>query len=124
MTPHPIPRSRDRQLAVVVGGGTDALALVEPVLNDRAYDVEFVDPADEPYGTVLAVKPDIVIVSLNLDDEAGFRFLTMLRLDPNTAEIPVLSCVSEGNTPSHGLTEIDHGLSRLPAVVPSRAQRH
>src|SRR5262245_34373153 len=95
MTPNLIPRDGTRQLAVFVGGGTDALAYVEPILSGRSYDVEFVDSDDEPYATIAALKPDIVVVSLDMDREAGFQLLTMLRLDPNTAQIPVLSYLHE-----------------------------
>lgn len=124
MTPNILPYDSDRQLAVFVGGGAEALAVVEPILNGRAYDVEFVDGADEPYGTVLALKPDIVVVSLDLEDDTGFQLLTMLRLDPDTAHIPVLSYLQESNVASLGVAGVDHNLTRLPSVLPSRAQRH
>lgn len=84
-----------RELAVLVGGGAGVLALVEPLLQGRAYDVEFVEMDDEPFGTVLAMRPALVIVSLALDDADSFSLLTMLRLDPRTAGIPVLTHVRE-----------------------------
>ena len=124
MTPNILPRDADRQLAVFIGGGADALAHVEPVLNGRAYDIEFVDIDDEPYGTVVALKPDIVVVSLDLDNEAGFHLLTMLRLDPETAQIPVLSYLQEDEVSSLGSASVDHNPMRLPATHVTRAQRH
>ena len=87
MTPNLLPRDANRQLAVFVGGGADALAVVEPVLDGRAYDVEFVDADDEPYATIAALKPDLVVVSLELDEPAGFQLLTMLRLDPRRPRV-------------------------------------
>ena len=90
-----------RQLAVFVGGGPESLAIVEPVLDGRAYDIEFVALDDEPYATVAALKPDLVVVSLGMDDLAGFQLLTMLRLDPETVNIPVLSYVRDEE--AHGL---------------------
>lgn len=124
MTPYSLPGTTDRQLAVFVGGAGEALSVVEPILSGRAYDVEFVDPGDEPYGTILALKPDIVVVSLHLEDDAGFQLLTMLRLDPNTAHIPVLSYVQDDEVSAMALAGVSHRLTRLPAVLPSRAQRH
>ncbi len=124
MTPNPLPRDANRQLAVFVGAGADALAVVEPVPDGRAYDVEFVDTTDEPYATISALKPDLVIVSLDLEDVSGFQLLTMLRLDPETAAIPVLSYVKDSEVAALGATGLEPSLTSLPAVVPTRAQRH
>jgi PleD family two-component response regulator len=124
MTPNLLPRDATRQLALFVGGGTDALAHVEPILSGRAYDVEFVDMNDEPYATVAALKPDIVVVNLELGSEAGFQLLTMLRLDPATAQIPVLSYVQEDEMSARDAAEVDHGHMRLPSTHVTRAQRH
>ena len=125
MTPNLLPRTADRQLALFVGGGTDALAHVEPILSGRSYDVEFVDMNDEPYATVAALKPDIVVVNLELGNEAGFQLLMMLRLDPETAQIPVLSYVQEEEVAGFGGTEIEQGgPMRLPATHLTRAQVH
>jgi PleD family two-component response regulator len=124
MTPTLHPRDANRQLAVFVGGGTDALAFVEPILSGRAYDVEFVEAADEPYATIAALKPDIVVVSLDMENEAGFQLLTMLRLDPDTAEIPVLSYLRDDNNATDGDASVDHSSLRLPSTHIARAQRH
>lgn len=105
-TPH-------RQVALFVGGGPESLAIVEPVLDGRAYDVEFVASDDEPYATVAALKPDLVIVSLGLNDLAGFQLLTMLRLDPETAGIPVLSFVRDEEVKALGLDAVDPNPMRL-----------
>lgn len=113
-----------RQLAVFVGGGPEALGVVEPVLDGRTYDVEFVETDDEPYATIAALKPDIVVVSLALDDLKGFQLLTMLRLDANTASIPVLSYLKDDDVAALGPASVDPNPTRLPAVTASRAQRH
>jgi len=101
-------------LAVFVGGGPESLALVEPVLDGRAYDVEFVASDDEPYATVAALKPDLVVVSLSLDEIAGFQLLTMLRLDPQTAGIPVLSYVKDDEVNALGAASVEPNPMRLP----------
>ena len=124
MTPNTLPRAAHRQLALFVGGGSDALAFVEPVLDGRSYDVEFVDTDDEPYGTITALRPDLIVVSLDLSDPSGFQLLTMLRLDPETANIPVLSYVKDDEVAALGPARVDPNPSRLPAVVSERAQRH
>ena len=124
MTPNLLFRDANRQLAVFIGGGTDALAHVEPILIGRAYDIEFVAIDDEPYATVAALKPDIVVVNLDLENEVGFQLLTMLRLDPETAQIPVLSYVQENDMSSIGDESLEHSPMRLPATHVTRAQRH
>lgn len=124
MTPTSTSRDPKRQLAVFVGGGPDALAVVEPILSGRAYDLEFVDFDDEPYGTILALKPDIVVVSLDLSSEAGFRLLTMLRLDPDTVRIPVLSYLQADEIAAFRDGNVDHNPMRLPSMQAPRAQRH
>jgi PleD family two-component response regulator len=124
MTPNILPRITNRQLALFVGAGTDALAHVEPILGSRSYDVEFVDLDDEPYATVAALRPDIVVVNLDLQNEAGFQLLTMLRLDPETAQIPVLSYVQEEEVSAADGQDLDHSPMRLPSTHVTRAQRH
>ncbi len=123
-TPTVIPRDASRQLAVFVGGGSDALSVVEPALDGRAYEVEFVDADDEPYATIAALKPDLVVVSLDLEQVGGFQLLTMLRLDPETASIPVLSYVRDDDVSALGPASVDPNPTTLPAVTISRAQRH
>jgi PleD family two-component response regulator len=124
MTTNLPPRDANRQLAVFVGGGADALTVVEPVLDGRAYDVEFVDADDEPYATIAALKPDLVVVSLDLSAISGFQLLTMLRLDPQTAGIPVLSYVKDDEVSALGVADLDPNPTTLPAVHATRAQRH
>jgi CheY-like chemotaxis protein len=106
-----------RQLAVFVGGGPESLAIVEPVLDGRAYDVEFVASDDEPYATVAALKPDLVVVSLGLDDPAGFQLLTMLRLDPATAGIPVLSYVRDQEIEGLGMEGVEPNALQLASTA-------
>jgi PleD family two-component response regulator len=124
MTTNYLLRDADRRLALFVGGGLDALAHVEPILSGRAYDIEFVAMDDEPYATVAALKPDIIVVNLELGNEVGFQLLTMLRLDPETAQIPVLSYVQEEEVSAFGGTDVEHSPMRLPARHVTRAQRH
>ena len=90
-----------RQLAVFVGGGPESLAIVEPVLDGRAYDIEFVVLDDEPYATVAALKPDLVVVSLGMDDLAGFQLMPdRLSLDEydRIAEIAGLTLAERWST--------------------------
>jgi CheY-like chemotaxis protein len=124
MMPTVLPRVDNRQLALFVGADSDALSVVEPILDGKAYDIEFVDHDDEPYGTITALRPDLVVVTLRLDDPTGFQLLTMLRLDPETADIPVLSYVRDDEVAALGPATVEMNPSQLPSMVSTRAQRH
>lgn len=124
MQPNRDPRNANRQIAVFVGGGPDVLPVVEPALEGQAYEIEFVDVDDEPYATIAAIQPDLVVVSLNLEDLGGFQLLTMLRLDPRTAEIPVLSYVKDDEVSALGSAGVDPSPASLPSVTVPRVQRH
>jgi len=113
------------QLALVVGGGPDVLDVIEPMLPGSRWIIEFVDSADEPYGTVLAMRPDLIVVNLGFDQRSGFSLLSMLRLDPRTRCIPVLSYVCDDEkAPRHEALLDDSGLLPLTGLLPSRAPRH
>jgi CheY-like chemotaxis protein len=124
MQPNQHPRNANRQIAVFVGSGPDALPVVEPALEGQAYEIEFVDVDDEPYATIAAIQPDLVVVSLSLEDLGGFQLLTMLRLDPQTAEIPVLSYVKDDEVSALGSARVDPSPASLPSVNVPRVQRH
>jgi len=106
------PRSAGSQLALIVGGGSQVLSAVEMLLDGPRWAVEFVAMNDEPYATVLAMRPDLVVVNLGLEEPRGFSLLSMLRLDPRTAAIPVLSYVPDVNEETD---EEDAGTSRTGA---------
>lgn len=115
------PRSAGSQLALIVGGGGQVLSAVEMLLDGPRWAVEFVAMNDEPYATVLALRPDLVVVNLGLDEPQGFSLLSMLRLDPRTAAIPVLSYVPDvdGNEDEEDDAAAREGV-RLPVTVGSR----
>lgn len=76
---------------VLVGGGPEVLAYAEPLLPRGAYQIEFVETYEAPYGVIRTKCPDLVVLCLRLDDHDGFQLLSMLRLDPATRHIPVLT---------------------------------
>lgn len=113
------PRSASPQLALIVGGDDAILSAVEMLLDGRTWAVEFVALDDEPYATALAMRPDLVVVSLGLDEPRGFSLLSMLRLDARTAAIPVLSYVPSTST---GESTDESGLDHIGAPVFTRAE--
>jgi hypothetical protein len=115
----------ESQVALVVGGGPDVLEAVEPMLRGSRWTIEFVDMSDEPYGTVVAMRPDLVVVNLGLDEPAGFGLLSMLRLDPRTRGIPVLSYVRDEQSARSNSQQVQRSsVSSLGALMTTRALRH
>jgi len=83
------------QKVVVVNGNTEVLGMLETVLDAGRYDMVFVESADRAYSQVKKVIPNLVILCTRLDQLDGFQLLTMLKLDPETRAIPVLTYTTE-----------------------------
>lgn len=111
--------------AILVGGGPEALAYVEPLLPEGAYEVDFAEHYDGPYGVIRRERPDLVILCLRIEDHEGFRLLTMLRLDPVTAAIPVLTYTTEFEGQAfEGVDEDDLTALDATPARPVRLARH
>src|SRR4029079_13544222 len=76
------------QKVVVVNGNTEVLGMLESVLDAGRYDMVFVEPGDRAYSQIRKVIPDLVILCTRIEELDGFQLLTMLKLDPETSEIP------------------------------------
>lgn len=85
------------QKVVIVNGGDEVLELLETVLDAGHYDVVFVESTGHAYSQVKKVQPNLVILCLDMDDSEGFRVLSMLKLDDETRDIPLLTCALSGD---------------------------
>jgi CheY-like chemotaxis protein len=83
------------QKVVVVNGNTEVLTLLETVLEAGRYDMVFVESGDRAYSQIRRVLPNLVILCARIEDLDGFQLLTMLKLDPETRQIPVLTYTTE-----------------------------
>jgi CheY-like chemotaxis protein len=83
------------QKVVIVNGNPDMLELVETVLDAGHYDVVFVESNAHAYTEIKRVQPNLIILCLQFDQADGFRILTMLKLDEDTREIPVVTYTTE-----------------------------
>ena len=83
------------QKVVIVNGSNEILDLLETVLDAGHYDVVFVESAAHAYSQVKRVQPNLVVLSLHMDDLDSFRVLSMLKLDPETRNIPILTYANE-----------------------------
>ena len=83
------------QKVVVVNGNTEVLGMLESVLDAGRYDMVFVESGEHAYSQIKKVVPNLVILCTRIERLDGFQLLTMLKLDPQTRDIPVLTCTSE-----------------------------
>ena len=86
---------RTTQKVVVVNGSNEILELLESVLDAGHYNVVFVAETDHAYSQIKQARPNLIILCVALDDPVGFHVLSMLKLDEETAEIPVLTYTNE-----------------------------
>jgi PleD family two-component response regulator len=85
------------QKVVIVNGSASMLGLLESAFDAGRYDVVFVEASGHAYSQIKRVRPDLVILCVHIDDADGFHVLSMLKLDDETRDIPVLTCTSEYN---------------------------
>ena len=126
MTTAPSDLARQREAAgqstqkvLIVNGGDEVLDLLETVLDAGHYDVVFVESAGHAYSQVKKVLPHLIIVCLNMEEDEGFGVLSMLKLDPETRLIPLLTCAGmpseDGDDEPEELTE-DQVFAPRPVV--------
>src|SRR5262245_57478323 len=87
------------QKVVIVNGGSEILELLETVLDAGHYDVVFVESSAHAYSQIKRVQPNLVILCVRIDDPNGFQVLSMLKLDDDTRNIPVLTYTTEYDGP-------------------------
>lgn len=83
------------QKVVIVNGNTDMLELVETVLDAGHYDIVFVESSEHAYSQIKRVQPNLVVLCVRIEDLDGFQVLSMLKLDEETREIPILTYTTE-----------------------------
>ena len=83
------------QKVVVVNGNPDVLGMLEAVLDAGRYDMVFVESSDHAYSQIKKVLPNLVILCACIEHLEGFQLLTILNLDPETRDIPVLTYTTE-----------------------------
>ena len=97
------------QRVVIVNGSPEML---ETVLDAGHYDVVFVESSQHAYSQIKRVQPNLVVLCVRTDDADGFQVLTMLKLDEETRDIPVVTYTMES----------DGGESEEPDDDPSDAE--
>jgi CheY-like chemotaxis protein len=83
------------QKVVVINGNTEVLGMLETVLDAGRYDMVFVESSDHAYSQIKKIQPNLVILCTRIDELDGFQLLTMLKLDGETRDIPILTYTTE-----------------------------
>jgi PleD family two-component response regulator len=83
------------QKVVIVNGSAEVLELVESVLEAGHYDIVFVESNAHAYSQIKRVRPHLVILCIRIDDVDAFQVLSMLKLDPETRDIPLLTYTTQ-----------------------------
>ena len=84
------------QKVVIINGSAEVLELLETVLDAGHYDVVFVESSAHAYSQIKRVQPDLVILCLEMDDAEALAVLSMLKLDEETRDIPVVTYTTAG----------------------------
>jgi CheY-like chemotaxis protein len=82
------------QQVVVVSKQSQLNGLLETVLDAGQYDIVFVESTEHAYSHIKRLTPHLIIVCLDIDDLDGFQVLSMLKLDAETKDIPLVTCTS------------------------------
>jgi PleD family two-component response regulator len=83
------------QKVVIVNGSPEMLDMLEAVLDAGRYDIVFVESSEHAYSQIKRVQPNLVILCVRIQDAEGFQVLSMLKLDADTRDIPVLTYTSD-----------------------------
>jgi DNA-binding response OmpR family regulator len=81
-----------RRSVVAISGESQRGRMLDALLLDtNDYDVLVVESMARGYSRIKELKPDLVIVYLEIDDSAVCQLLSMLTVDSDTSTIPVLT---------------------------------
>ena len=122
----PIPHTDDlvttvtAHTVVIVNGHPPVLRLVETVLDAGHYDLVLVASHEEAYSQIKKVRPHLVVVCLCMDETPGFQLLSMLKLDRDTRDIPVLTYATESEEAKADQEWAEHEDAEAFARLPVR----
>jgi CheY-like chemotaxis protein len=88
-----------RSHILAIDDSQEILDLLQDLLQDEGYQVT-TSPVRLNVEQIKALAPDIIVQDLLFEDtqEDGWHFLTLIRLDPDLARIPVVLCTAAVRT--------------------------
>ena len=91
----PVSTAAGTQKVVIVNGSPQILELLENVLEAGRYDIVFVESSAHAYSQIKRVQPNLVILCVRIDSMETFQVLSMLKLDEDTRNIPLLTYTAD-----------------------------
>src|SRR4051794_39675478 len=67
------------------------MLLTRTVLERAGFTTEEAHSAEEAHGMLAEIRPDLILMDLQLPGKDGLEFARELRSDPDTAEIPIVA---------------------------------
>ncbi len=101
---------------VVVDGNPQVLTLLESALDGGRYDLLFANAGEHAYSLIKREQPDLVVLSVHIDELEGFQLLSMLKLDQDTESIPVVTYTNNLEDTSDDEMDIEDAADRTPHV--------
>ena len=98
------------QKVVVVDGGIEMLGGLEAMLHAQRYQMVFAQSNDLAYSQIKKARPNLVVLCGGIEQVEASQLLTMLKLDPDTRGIPLLTYM-----PDQKERELEAELLRLEA---------
>jgi len=93
--------------------------VLDRLLDAGGYDIVFVESLDRAYSSIKRAAPELVILCFEIEDIESVQLLSMLRLDSDTASIPVCTyLVSSARADADGSAiDVDRDAPARGAVV-------
>jgi CheY-like chemotaxis protein len=115
--------TNDRRTVLVVEDTPEDRLFLKAVLTHSGYTV--VEAQDGEAGVTLAreVKPDLVVMDIQLPGIDGWEAMRRIRADPSTAAIPILGLTIHSFDPSRGGEEAFDGYMKKP-ILPKMLADH
>ena len=88
-------RTAPLQKVVIVNSNPEFLAMVEHALEVGRYNIVLLDSNAHAYSEIKRMRPNLVILCTRLENMDGFQVLSMLKLDRETRDIPVVTFTTE-----------------------------
>lgn len=80
-----------RQHIAVVNDDTIFLDLMHDLLSDEGYETTIMKVSGEAFEAIKALQPSLVVLDIWMQRaDNGWEVLNLIRLDPSTADIPVI----------------------------------
>lgn len=83
---------------IVVDGSPDVLELLESALEGGQYNLMFAEAGHHAYSIIKREQPDLIVLTVQIDAIEGFQLLSMLKLDEETRDIPIVTLTADVDT--------------------------